>query len=133
MLNIAVKSCQGEPKGMEKGNFAVLAGLVFIFLPAAALAQPATATIDFTSVPCAVILEISNALVTIGGTLVIIMFLYGGLKYVFSADDAGGRKQGKTICIAAIIGGILITLAHPFFCLLVNGFPGTFCGVTSCP
>jgi len=60
---------------------------------------------------CSILNTVKEVLQTIGGTLVIIMFIYGGLKYVFSADDPGGRKSGKMTCIHAIIGGILIVIA----------------------
>ena len=59
-------------------------------------------------IPCKIVSTVYDTLTVISGTIVIIMFIYGGMKYVFSADDPGGRKQGKNICIHALIGGILI-------------------------
>jgi len=59
------------------------------------------------SVPCTIIRSVFQALQTILGTLAMIMFIYGGLKYIFSADDPGGRKQGKMIAINATIGGMI--------------------------
>ncbi|HHQ44993.1 MAG TPA: hypothetical protein ENN13_02535 [Candidatus Altiarchaeales archaeon] len=58
------------------------------------------------------IVVLKDAFKTIGGTLISIMFLYGALFYVYSADDPGGRKTAKSICIHAIIGGIIIAMAE---------------------
>ena len=48
------------------------------------------------------------------------MFLYGGVKYVISADDPGGRKQGKMICIHAMVGGLLFMLWTAINTLFAN-------------
>jgi len=73
------------------------------------LAAPASAAIE--DVPCSIIKALYDAIfLSIGPTLVGIMFLYGAGKYVYSADDPGGRKQGKEMCIHAIIGGVIITM-----------------------
>src|SRR5512140_185134 len=77
-------------------------------LPASAGAPPGT---TMAGTICTILLSIKTVITTIGSTLVVIMFVYGGLKYTFSADDAGGRKQGKMTCIHAVIGGILIVIA----------------------
>jgi len=74
----------------------------------AVMAPYAQATGTFKDVPCEIIRSINLAITAIGAALVTIMFIFGGLKYMFSADDPGGRKSGKNTCIHAIIGGILI-------------------------
>ena len=101
---------------MEKQYLIVLA-LFYILLQTAA-ANP------ITTVLCPIMDDIQFALETIGGTLVMIMFVYGGLKYVFSADDPGGRKQGKMTCIHAVIGGIIVVLADNIVPLI---------GASACP
>lgn len=90
----------------------------------------ANASIDFTTVPCGVIQPIFDALTTIAGTMVMIMFIYGGLKYVFSAEDPGGRKAGKMTCIHAIIGGILVVLWTGFQTLIEAA---TWLDFSGCP
>jgi hypothetical protein len=60
---------------------------------------------------CSVINDVRDALMAIGPALVLVMFVYGGVRYVYGADDPGVRKSGKNTCIHAIIGGVLITLA----------------------
>ena len=60
---------------------------------------------------CTWVNMVGQTIFAIGPALVLIMFTYGGVKYVFSADDPGGRKAGKMTCIHAIIGGIIISLA----------------------
>jgi hypothetical protein len=59
---------------------------------------------------CDIIDQVKFVLETIGPALVVVMFTYGGVKYVFSADDPGGRKAAKNTCIHAIVGGIIILL-----------------------
>jgi hypothetical protein len=81
----------------------VLTGLVVVSLTSTASAL-FTLVIDFVN-------NLIVAFRRIGGSLCVIMFVYGGAKYVYSADDPGGRKQGMSICIAAIIGGIIIVSA----------------------
>ncbi len=46
-----------------------------------------------------------------GNGIAIVMFLYGAAKFIYSADDPGGRKQGKDVCIAALIAMIIINIA----------------------
>ena len=67
---------------------------------------------------CDILNAIKTVLETIGGMIVIIMFVYGGLQYIFSADDPGGRKSGKNTCIHAIIGGIILAVAQGFIDML---------------
>jgi predicted DNA repair protein MutK len=60
---------------------------------------------------CPWLIMVRDTIVAVAPSLVFLMFTYGGVKYIFSADDPGGRKQGKNTCIHAVIGGILIILA----------------------
>jgi hypothetical protein len=71
---------------------------------------------------CTWIAMVRDTLLYIGPALVVIMFTYGGLKYVFSADDPGGRKAGKMTCIHAIIGGIIITLVTVVSTIIFGGW-----------
>lgn len=79
-------------------------------------------------IPCQIVRAVASALAAIGPLLVAIMFTYGGVKYVYSADDPGGRKQGKTTMIHAIIGAILMGLVVGVIAL-VPGAAGNMCGV----
>ncbi len=69
---------------------------------------------------CRVINSVRFTLETIAPTMVILMFIYGGVKYTFSADDPGGRKAGKMTCIHALIGGIIIALSSFAASILVG-------------
>jgi hypothetical protein len=80
-----------------------------VFLLAACVAAQTAAAV--TAKICPILSAVYTVLYTIAGSLVIIMFVYGGLKYIFSADDPGGRKSGKNTCIHAIIGGIMVVIA----------------------
>ena len=65
---------------------------------------------NIEDVPCSVIVGVWDAVRAIVPALIAIMFMYGAAKYVYSAEEPGGRQQGKTICIHAIIGGIIMGL-----------------------
>ncbi|MFH0861899.1 MAG: hypothetical protein V1875_02610 [Candidatus Altiarchaeota archaeon] len=85
--------------------------LAFLIVPLSLLPSIADATaITFKPLVCTLLLEVRAAVRTAGASLVVIMFIYGAVKYAFSADDPGGRKSGKMTCIHALIGGILIVL-----------------------
>ena len=51
-------------------------------------------------------------LLTLARVIAILFFIYGGAKYAFSADDPGGRKQGKQIAIHALIGFLIVAMSH---------------------
>ncbi len=55
--------------------------------------------------------DLVGAIRRIGNTLGILMFVYGGAKYAYSADDPGARKQALGICSAAVIAMIIIMIA----------------------
>lgn len=95
----------------------------------AALALLASATLAqaaIEDVPCSIVSALYQAIFQyIGPTLVGVMFLYGAGKYAYSADDPGGRKQGKEMCIHAILGGVIITM--------VTGVRTAMGGMLLCP
>jgi hypothetical protein len=51
------------------------------------------------------------ALTLIGNSIAVVMFVYGAIKYAYTADDPGGRKQAMGICISAIVALIIISIA----------------------
>jgi hypothetical protein len=65
---------------------------------------------DMCRLICKIVNTIVGAIRVVGPTLVALMFTYGAVRYIFSADDPAGRKQGKTICVHALIGGLLLLL-----------------------
>ena len=110
-----------------------LRGAFFILLILAknALAEPTVSQSArdmanlIQSVPCDVIDQVFYAIISVGPGIVAIMFIYGGIKYAYSADDPSGRKQGKTIMIHSLIGAILIMLVDPI--LNIMGIGGNLC------
>ncbi|MBD3389039.1 MAG: hypothetical protein GF416_08130 [Candidatus Altiarchaeales archaeon] len=78
-------------------------------------------------VVCSILSNIQFVLDSIGPGFVIVMFTYGGIKYVFSADDPQGRKSAKNTCIHSLIGGIILIVAHHVVGLLgmTNNCTGT--------
>jgi uncharacterized membrane-anchored protein len=61
---------------------------------------------------CSIIRPIWTTLATIAPLFVGGMFMYGASKYIYSAEDPGGRKQGKEMCIHALIGAIMLVLVR---------------------
>jgi hypothetical protein len=57
--------------------------------------------------------------------LAVCVFAYGGAKYAYSADDPGGRKQGKNIAINAMIGLIIVVIAKT---IVTDIAGGAICG-----
>jgi len=68
-------------------------------------------TLDLSSV-FNFICTLKDGMFIIGTTIVLLMMVYGGVKYVYSADDPGGRKQALSTIINAFIGGIFLILAY---------------------
>ncbi len=93
----------------QKGYFVRLgASIMILFMASSYVSAGATAVL---AVVCPILIAIQTVLVTMASALVAVMFVYGGIKYTFSADDPGGRKAGKNTCIHAVIGGILVLVA----------------------
>jgi len=87
----------------------------------------ADAAEEIKNAVCDVIANILFPLIVIGFSLVLLMITYAGVKYVYSADDPGGRKEAKSIIVNAIIGGILLFIAGAL-AALVNGPDAKYCG-----
>ena len=62
-----------------------------------------------------VILFIVNRLIPaftmMGYSIAVVMFAYGAIRYAYTADDPGGRKQAMGICIASVVAIIIIRIA----------------------
>jgi hypothetical protein len=80
---------------------------------------------DINTVFCNLI----NVLSTIGPWLCALLVVYGGLRYLSSAEDPGARKAAKTTLIAAFVGMIIIMLAIP----LVNMVLADALAQVNCP
>lgn len=88
-----------------------LAGIRFTaVLSVLALASSASAT-AYLTVITTFVCSLAGSIRMIGNSIGIIMFIYGALKYMYTADDPGGRKQAMGICVAAIMALIIIQAA----------------------
>jgi RsiW-degrading membrane proteinase PrsW (M82 family) len=96
-------------------KYVIWALMVLMWLSLLSTSVSAAGASIITNIICSVVSEIQSLLTAVGPSIVLIMFVYGGVKYIFSADDPGGRKQGKMICIHALIGGIILALALALF------------------
>jgi hypothetical protein len=98
-----------------------LVSSIFLILT---LSLAASATVDFKTVPCRVVLDVLTLMTRAAATFVILMMIYGAIKYIYSADDPGGRKQGKNTIIHAIVAGIIIGMWDVIRVLLANTWFG---------
>jgi len=98
-----------------KKFFRMIAPLVLV-----ALCNMALAAQDIQDAVCGVLEAIYTPLLMIGASLVLLMITYAGVRYVYSADDPGGRKQAKSMIVNAIIGGILLMIAVALSDLATN-------------
>ncbi|MFC2162071.1 hypothetical protein ACFLRF_00185 [Candidatus Altiarchaeota archaeon] len=64
---------------------------------------------------CGLLLDVGNAIGSAATTLVVLMFTYGGVRYVANADNAGGRKAGLKICQHSLIAGMILSLGPAIF------------------
>ncbi|MFH1054559.1 MAG: hypothetical protein V1744_00535 [Candidatus Altiarchaeota archaeon] len=80
------------------------------------------ATSPFKDVPCSIINQVYGALNVVAPTLMVLMFTYGAVKYIWSAEDPGGRKTAKSICIAAVMGGIIFILVWGMYNVVKQGW-----------
>ncbi len=86
----------------EKKTFIGLGTLLAI------MAQTVSATADAASIIKTIICNLVPEIINICWALALLVFIYGGAKYAYSADDPGGRKQGKNIAINALIGFLIV-------------------------
>jgi len=89
------------------------------------LSSAAYATVDFKTVPCRIILDVLTLMTRASASLVVLMMIWGAIKYIYSADDPGGRKQGKNTIIHAIVAGIIIGMWAAVQPLLAVAWWGT--------
>lgn len=75
-----------------------------------ALAQTASATAaaNAAAIIQGIICSLVPEVINLAWALAILVFIYGGAKYAHSADDPGGRKQGKSIAMNAVLGFIIV-------------------------
>jgi len=112
----------GSKKSLKTKLAIILLCLLYLATSASAL----TIAEAIKNVVCKVLKTVMDPLPTIGVSLVLLMIIYAAVKYVYSADDPGGRKQAKSIIVNALIGGIILLIAVPLGKLAV-GSNATFC------
>ena len=75
------------------------------------LIESAAGTTNAAGVIKTVICTLVPQVMSLARALAILMFIYGGAKYAYSADDPGGRKQARSIAVNAMIGAIIVSAA----------------------
>ncbi|MBD3389043.1 MAG: hypothetical protein GF416_08145 [Candidatus Altiarchaeales archaeon] len=94
------------------------------FLALSVIAQPAAAA-NAAELIASVICGLVPEVIRLARWLAVLMFVYGGAKYAYSADDPGGRKAARAIAINGIVGFLIVGLAKD----LVDAIAGA----TICP
>jgi hypothetical protein len=69
---------------------------------------------------CDFVANLNNAIAVIGASLVLLMLVYAAVKWIYSSDDPGGRKQAVSIIVNALIGGIIMILYRAIIYNLFN-------------
>ena len=106
------------------GAFACGAGFV-----SARMQTPGDIASAIGSPLCSLLQSILNLFKAFFPALFVLMLIYGATKYIFSADDPGGRKVGKTRMIHAIIGIILLGLIRAILDMF-GLTPGWYCNLS---
>ncbi len=65
-------------------------------------------TVDAAGIIANVICDLVPEVINLAYVLALLMFIYAGAKYAFSADDPGGRKKAKSIAVQAIVGFLIV-------------------------
>jgi len=60
---------------------------------------------------------VAKDLITVAGTIVIIMIVVGGIQYV-----TGGAEAGKKTIVAALIGTAIIVFTYAIISIVINLF-----------
>lgn len=67
-----------------------------------------------------VAVNVVNFIIAISGSLVLAMFIYGGVLWVFSAGNEGTVKKGQDIIEGAVIGLIIILGSYAAVAIIVS-------------
>ncbi len=101
--------------------------LAITFAVAAALAAAAAVSAQGAVNPAEIIADTICSLIpeaaSLAWWLALLMFIYGGAKYAYGADDPGARKQGKNIAVNAMIGLIIVAVAYSLITAIAGGDP----------
>ncbi len=68
------------------------------------------------------VIQITNIIVGIVGSVAVLALIYGGLRYVISAGNEDDIEKAKNIIMYAIIGIVVIIIAY----VIVQGIAGLF-------
>ena len=101
-------------------NLASWSGAIAAFIHQAA-AQAAVTPPDAAQIIASTVCGLVPEVMTLAWALALLMFIYGGAKYAYAADDPGGRKAGKNIAINALIGFIIVGIAKAVVSAIANG------------
>jgi len=91
-------------------------------LALALLSHPASAAV---STLVGAVCNLYFQVVKIAAPLAFVVFAYGGVQWVYSADDPGGRKKARGIMITAIVGLLIVLIAKDLVTALTNETPCT--------
>ena len=89
------------------------AAVILIFLSTLAagssiVLKQSTPEFVFMRVVCC----LRNNLIALAQAIAALIFVYGGARYAYSADDPEGRKQAKSLAVNALIGLIIVIVSQ---------------------
>ncbi len=92
--------------------------LVFLLLPLAshALTNPLG---NITSIQ-GLIGRLIKVLLGLAGSVSLLMFVWGGFQYLWSAGDSAKIKKGKDTIVNAVLGIFIILFAYTFVTAIIN-------------
>jgi hypothetical protein len=96
---------------MERRYMSKVRWLTALLVAYAMLSSPASASGNYLGGIIAVVCTLVKSFKIMGYSIAIVMFIYGAAKYVYTADDPGGRKQALGVCVAAVMAMLIITAA----------------------
>jgi len=88
------------------------------------LVVPCVAQGSPTQVVLGIVKRVVNWLLTLSGTLFLIMFIWGGVQYMIAGGDEGKVKQGRQTLINAIIGTAIVLFSYVILDYIFGSFIG---------
>jgi hypothetical protein len=90
-----------------------------VVLMSGGMASATDAATVIAGVICSLVPEVIN----LAWALALLVFIYGGAKYAYSADDPGQRKAAKGVAINALIGFIIVGASRGVVTAIAKGAP----------
>ncbi|MDF1497395.1 MAG: pilin [Patescibacteria group bacterium] len=88
------------------------------------LVVPCVADGSPTKVVIGVIQRVINWLLTLSGTIFLIMFVWGGMQFIIFSNDANKAAKGRTTLVNAVIGVAIVMFSYVILDYIFGSFIG---------